>query len=209
MRSASRPSPTGTAAGCNLAQPASLDLNYSSGCRLAFDRNSRAPSSGGNAMSSTEMFSTDRTTEHHGGAQPGKRFRQLSRWQVITAGALAAAVVNLVIFFIGGAAGASFAFLDRGNLHEVGTWGVIIATVCPLAVGTGLATLLAHWWSWVTRWAQVIGGGFALLTMAGPLMTDADGATKVALALMHVMVAVAAVVTLEAIRRRTKTSRQA
>ena len=163
-------------------------------------------------MSSTEMFSTDRTTEDHGGTQPDKRFATsegLRWWQAIIAGALAAAVVNLVIFFIGGAAGASFAFLDRGNLHEVGTWGVIIATVCPLAVGTGLATLLAHWWSWVTRWAQVIGGGFALLTMAGPLMTDADGATKVALALMHVMVAVAAVVTLEAIRRRTKTSRQA
>jgi hypothetical protein len=39
-------------------------------------------------------------------------------------------------------------------------------------------------------------------------MTNADGATRIALAPMHVMVAVAVVVTLEAIRRRTSTSRQ-
>ncbi|MDQ4011422.1 MAG: DUF6069 family protein [Actinomycetota bacterium] len=159
-------------------------------------------------MSSTEMFSTDRTTEHHGGAQPDKRFRRLSWWQAITAGAVAAAVVNLVLFFIGGAAGASFAFVDRGTLHEIGAWEVISATVPPLVVGTGLATLLDRWLSWVIRLAQVIGGGLALLTVAGPLTTDADGATRVALALMHVVLAVAVVVTLEAIRRRTKTSRQ-
>src|SRR5918998_6600307 len=171
MRSASRPSPTGTAAGCNLAQPCILDLKQSSGCRLAVDRNSRAPSSGGNAMSGTEMFSTDRTTEHHGGAQPGKRFRQLSGWQAITAGAVAAAVINLVIFFIGGATGASFAFLDRGTLHEIGAWGVITATVPPLVVGTGLAALLAHWWPWAIRLAQFIGGGLALLSVARARLT--------------------------------------
>ena len=85
---------------------------------------------------------------------------------------------------------------------------MISATVPPLVVGTGLATLLDRWLSWVIRLAQVIGGGLALLTVAGPLTTDADGATRVALALMHVVLAVAVVVTLEAIRRRTKTSRQ-
>ncbi|HVE96268.1 MAG TPA: DUF6069 family protein [Pseudonocardiaceae bacterium] len=159
-------------------------------------------------MSSTEMFSTDRATEHHGGAQPDKRFRRLSRWQTVTAGAVAAAVVNLVIFFIGGAAGASFAFFDRGTLHEIGAWEVISATAPPLVVGTGLATLLARWWSWVIRLAQVIGGSLALLTAAGPLTTDADGATRIALALMHVVLAVAVVVTLEAIRRRTRASHQ-
>lgn len=159
-------------------------------------------------MSSTEMSSTDRTTDHHGGAQPDKRFRRLSWWQAITAGAVAAAVGNLVIFFVGGAAGASFAFLDRGTLHEIGTWEVVTSTVPPLVAGTGLATLLARWWPRMIRLAQVIGGGLALLTVAGPLTTDADGATRVALALMHVVVAVAVVVTLEAIRRRTKTSRQ-
>jgi hypothetical protein len=49
------------------------------------------------------MFSTDHTAEHHsGGTQLDKRFRTgegLSWWQAIAAGAAAAAVVNLVIFF--------------------------------------------------------------------------------------------------------------
>ncbi len=71
---------------------------------------------------------------------------------------------------------------------------------------SGRAT--ARWWFGVIRLAQVIGGGIALLTAAGPLMTDADGATRVALALMHVVLAVAVVVTLVAIRRRAKASRQ-
>lgn len=164
-------------------------------------------------MSDTEMSSTDRTTAHHDGAtRPDRRFgtsKGLSWWQAIAAGAVAAAVVNLVIFFLGGAAGASFAFLDRGTLHEISAWAVLIATVPPLVIGTGLATLLARWRSWVIRLAQVIGGGLALLTVAGPLTTDADGATVFALALMHVVLAVAVVATLEAIRRRTKADRQA
>ena len=160
------------------------------------------------------MSTTDHTTPYQtrpGGAPPDNRLRTregLNWWQAIATGAVAAAVVNLVIFFIGRAAGASFAFLDRGTLHEVTAWAVIIATVFPLVVGTGLATLLARWWFGVIRLAQVIAGGLALLTVAGPLMTDADGATRFALALMHVVLAVAVVVILEAIRRRTKANRQ-
>lgn len=158
-------------------------------------------------MSDTDMFSTDRTTVSHR-TDPDERWRGLNWWQAIAAGAVAAAVVNVVIFFLGRAGGASFAFLDRGALHEVTAWGVITATVPPLVVGTGLAVLLARWWSWVIRLAQIIGGGLALLTAAGPLMTDADGATRLALALMHVVLAVAVVLTLEAVRRRTRASRQ-
>jgi len=162
-------------------------------------------------MSHTEMFSTDRTTANHS-ADPDQRRPTrlgLNWWQAIVAGAVAATAANLVIFFIGLAAGGSFTFLDRGALHEINAWGVIMATVPPLVVGTGLAALLARWWFGVLRLAQIIGGGLALLTAAGPLMTDADGATRLSLALMHVTLAVAVVVTLEAIRRRTKATRQA
>lgn len=153
-------------------------------------------------MSDTEMPSTDRTAANY------RTSEGLSWWQAIAAGAVTAAVVNLVIFFIGSAAGASFAVLDRGTPQEISAWTVLNASVLPLAVGTGLAALLAQWWLWALRLAQVIGGGLALLTVAGPLMADADGATRVSLALMHVMLAVTVVVILEAIRRRTKASRQ-
>ncbi len=165
-------------------------------------------------MSNAEMFSTGRTAANHhgpGGARPDRRFRTragLNWWQAIAGGAMTAALCNLVILFIGRATGASFAYLDRGALHEVTAWGVIVAAVLPLVAGTGLAALLARWWFGVIRLAQVIGGGLALLTVAGPVIADTDGATRLALALMHVVVAMAVVVTLEAIRRHAQASRQ-
>lgn len=139
-----------------------------------------------------------RTTQRHG----------LSWWQASAAGAVAATVVNLVILYLGRAAGASFVVVDGANLHEVATTGVIIATVPPLVVGTVLAALLAQWRLWVIRLAQVVGAGLALLTVAGPLMADTDGGTRLALALMHVVLAVAVVLSLAAVRRRIKTSRE-
>ncbi|MGH3974727.1 MAG: DUF6069 family protein [Pseudonocardiaceae bacterium] len=160
-------------------------------------------------MSNTEMFSTGRGP---GGARPDIRFRiraGLNWWQAIAGGAATAALCNLAILFIGRATGASFAYLDRGTLHAITAWGVIVTTVLPLVVGIGLAALLARWWFWVIRLAQVIGGGLALLSVAGPVIADTDGATRLALVLMHVVVAVAVVVTLEAIRRHAKASHQA
>lgn len=148
------------------------------------------------ATNQTESGSTQlRNTEDKG--------RQgLNWWQASTVGAMAATVANLMILFIGQAAGASFVLPDGANVHEVGTAGVIIATAPPLVLGIVLAALLAHWWPWVIRVAQVIGGGFALLTVAGPVLADTDGGTQLALALMHVVVAVAVVLSLEAVRRR-------
>lgn len=138
----------------------------------------------------------------------GKQRQGLSWWQASAAGAVAATVANLVILLIGRAAGASFVVVDGANLHEVATTGVIIATVPPLVVGTVLAALLAHWWPPIIRVAQVIGGALALLTVAGPLMADTDGGTRLALALMHVVLAVAVVLSLEAVRRRIKAGRE-
>ncbi|MGH3941791.1 MAG: DUF6069 family protein [Pseudonocardiaceae bacterium] len=133
-----------------------------------------------------------------------KRRQGLSWWQASAVGAGAATVVNLLILLIGWAAGASFVVLDGTNVHEVGATGVIIATAPPLVGGIALAALLAHWWSWIIRLAQVIGGGFALLTVAGPVMADTDGGTQLALALMHIVLAVAVVLSLEAVRHRIK-----
>lgn len=155
-------------------------------------------------MSTTDHTATNQTES--GIAQlrttEDKRRQGLSWWQASAVGAVAATVANLVILFIGRAAGASFALPDGANVHEVSTAGVIIATAPPLVLGIVLAALLAHWWPWVIRVAQVIGGGFALLTVAGPVLADTDGGTQLALALMHVVVAVAVVVSLEAVRRR-------
>jgi len=158
------------------------------------------------------MSTTDRSaTSQTGSADPrpedripvGKaRHKGLRWWQAIAAGAVAVAVVNLVIWLIGWVAGASFVLLEAGRLHEVTAWSVVSASVFPLILGTGLASLLARWWSGVIRLAQVIGGGLALLTVAGPMMSSTDGATRLALAMMHVILGAAVVLSLESMRRR-------
>ncbi|MGQ0773393.1 MAG: DUF6069 family protein [Pseudonocardiales bacterium] len=161
-------------------------------------------------MSTTDHTATNQTESGSARVRTmGSKQRQcLNWWQAITAGAVAATVANLVILLIGRAAGASFLVVDGANVHEVATVGVIIATVPPLVVGTVLAALLAQWWPVVIRLAQVIGGGLALLTVAGPVMADTDGGTQLALALMHVVLAVAVVFSLEAIRRRMKANHE-
>lgn len=131
----------------------------------------------------------------------------LSWWQAIAAGAVTTAVVNLAILLIGWAAGASFVVLDAGSPHDVTAWGVIAASIFPLVLGTGLAALLARWWPGVLRLAQVIGGTLALLTVMGPVMSDTDGATRLALAIMHVVLGAAVVASLESMRRRITSDR--
>ncbi|MGI9063164.1 MAG: DUF6069 family protein [Pseudonocardiaceae bacterium] len=128
-------------------------------------------------------------------------------WQAITAGAVAATAGNLLILLAGRAAGASFEFADGDAQHVITVMGVVTATVPPLVVGTLLAALLGLWWPGFIRLAQVVGGGLALLTAAGPMMTDADSGTRLALAMMHVVVAAAVVLSLEAILRRTTARR--
>jgi hypothetical protein len=49
----------------------------------------------------------------------------------------------------------------------------------------------------------VVGGLLALLSVAGPTLAATDSGTRLALALMHLVVGAAAVLALEAIRRRT------
>lgn len=131
----------------------------------------------------------------------------LSWWQAIAAGAVAATVVNLAILLIGWAAGASFVVLDAGKPHEVTAWSVVSASAFPLILGTGLAALLARWRPGFLRLAQVIGGALALLTVAGPMLSDTDGATRLALAMMHVVPGVAVVASLELMRRRITSDR--
>ena len=160
-------------------------------------------------MSTTDHTATDQARPD--GTPPQNRLRTqrqgLRWWQAIAAGALAATAGNLLILLAGRAAGASFEFVDRGTLHVITAMGVVTATVPPLLVGTLLAALLGLWWPGFIRLAQVIGGGLALLTVVGPMMANADSGTRLALAMMHVVLGVAVVLSLEAILRWTKARR--
>jgi hypothetical protein len=101
----------------------------------------------------------------------------------------------------GQAAGASFVLDDRGTPHVVRALDVVVAT-WPMVVGVLLATLLGRLRAWLLRVGQALGGLLALLSVAGPLMAVTDPGTRLSLALMHVVVGVAAVAALEAVRRR-------
>jgi len=132
----------------------------------------------------------------------------LNWWQAIGAGIVAAVVGNLVVFGIGKIAGASFEYRDDAGVHEVTMGGVLTSSVLPLAIGTGLATLISLAWRPILRVAQVVGGALGLITVLGPLSTDADTGTRLALAAMHVVLAVVVVITLEAVWRSSEPTRR-
>jgi hypothetical protein len=152
------------------------------------------------------------TTDHVTTGQPrsdGATRQGVNWWQAIIAGTVAATVVNLLILLVGRALGASFELLDGASVHAVTVGGVISSSVVPLVAGTVVAALLGLWWPGFVRLAQVVGGGLALLSVAGPMMAVGGTGTRLALAAMHVVVAVAVVLTLEPIWRRARARRAA
>jgi hypothetical protein len=102
-------------------------------------------------------------------------------------GALAALGINLALWGIGQAAGASFVVdpgLGDSNL-EVGGLKVVATTLLPFAVGALLLALAARRSrSWTNR-VGVAGVAFAVASAAGPLDGGHDTATGVLLATMH------------------------
>ncbi|AQT70806.1 MULTISPECIES: DUF6069 family protein [Streptomyces] len=128
-------------------------------------------------------------------------------WKVLAAGAVGAAVVNLIVFAVAGLAGASLVVVDAGEEHPITVGGVIGSSVVPLLVGLGSALLLALWKPVFLRIAQYAGSGLALLSVAGPLSADADGGTVAALSLMHLTLGVAVFATLHLHRRHRRQDR--
>ncbi|NWF26670.1 hypothetical protein HW130_10340 [Streptomyces sp. PKU-EA00015] len=132
---------------------------------------------------------------------PPVRRSGLSWWKALVTGAVGAAVVNLIVLAVAKLAGASLIVVDGGEQHPITVGGVIGASVVPLVVGTGAALLMALWKPVFLRIAQYVGGGLALLSVAGPLSSGADGGTVAALSLMHITLGVAVVTTLKLHRR--------
>lgn len=113
--------------------------------------------------------------------------RKRSALRAVTVCALAASVVNVVLWGIGRAAGASFLVdpaVGSPNV-QVSALKVVVTTVLPFAVGVlllALARRRSH--RWVVG-VGVVGAAFALSSAAGPLDGGHDTATGVLLATMH------------------------
>lgn len=126
-----------------------------------------------------------------------------SWWRALAAGAVVATAVNLTILLAASLADASLVLRDAGGAdHPITVGGVVFSSAVPMIGGIVLAILLARLRPGFLRVAQLVGGALALLTVAGPLTSTTDAVTRSALVVMHVVVGVAVVGTLEAIRRR-------
>ena len=124
-------------------------------------------------------------------------------WQIILVGAAVAALANVIVFALGTLAGASFVLHnDPAVPHAVGLVDVLVTSVVPLVLGTGLAVVLQRWWRHALVAGQIVGGGLAVLSAAGPLGALADTATVVSLVIMHLLVGVAVVAILAPLRAR-------
>ncbi|MGU3432368.1 DUF6069 family protein [Actinomycetes bacterium M1A6_2h] len=123
-----------------------------------------------------------------------------SRPRVVATIVLGALIVNVILWLIGLAAGGTFAFTDNGEEFSAAPGGVVMLTVAPLLVGTGVAAAISVKWAGVIRIAEVIGAVAALGTVALTLQADFDAVSTVALSLMHVVIAVVLVVGLERMR---------
>ena len=132
-----------------------------------------------------------------------------STW--LRAGALAATasvVGNLVVLGVADVGDASLAVTDGGTVHDIAAGGVVAASLVPVVAAVALVAVAALRWFGVVRLAQVAGGTFALLSVAGPLAADTDTGTSIALAAMHVVSGAAFVIGLEVARRRIVAARR-
>lgn len=130
---------------------------------------------------------------------PGRR--ALPAWQVVTGAAALAAVVDLIVLFIGDAAGASMVLELNGKPDEIGAGDVIFMSIAAVVIGVTVVVLLARWKPVFLRVGQIVSGAVAVLTAIGPLVQDTDGGTAATLITMHLFVGFVAVAALEVIRR--------
>ena len=101
-----------------------------------------------------------------------------------------AAVVNLAIFAIGSAAGASM-IVNTGSATQLIALLPVIATVVPLTIAGVVTWFVARRvrvFRPVAGWA---GAAIALVSTIAPFVMSTDAATGVSLAVMHVVAGVA------------------
>jgi hypothetical protein len=124
------------------------------------------------------------------------------RAAVVALGVTAAVVLNLAVYAIGRAAGATYRFTSRGEPAEVDALTVAGFTAVPLLIGLTAVALLAPRAGWVATAALIAGPLLAVATV--PLMTvpaDFDTASTAALAMCHLMLV--PVIVVAVLRMRT------
>jgi hypothetical protein len=109
----------------------------------------------------------------------------------LTAGAIAAAV-NLVVYFIAGAANVPLQIATPGSpqLERLAFVPVVLASLIPAFAAAAVLLLLRRFTPRTNTIFQVIAAIFLVVSLGGPLGMPTDGATKLVLNLMHVIAGV-------------------
>ncbi len=117
---------------------------------------------------------------------PGRR-------PLLAASVLGTAIVNVALFLIFQAAGATY---ENTAGMPVGVINVLIMTIVPLLIGLGILALVSRRRPGLIRIGKWTGITLALLTIAMTAATGFDTLGFTALALMHVTVALAIAIAL-------------
>ncbi|MFD4439818.1 DUF6069 family protein [Nocardia sp. NPDC058519] len=125
----------------------------------------------------------------------------LNRPVAVLGAAVAAVVLNLIVWAIGAAAGGSFMVTMEGKVESVAPGGVILMSTVPLLIGLTVAVLVSYVWTGVLRTAGVVGSLLSIATIAMTVDADFDAASTVALSVMHVVLVPVMVIALEGVRR--------
>jgi lysylphosphatidylglycerol synthetase-like protein (DUF2156 family) len=117
------------------------------------------------------------------------------------AGAVAAGIVDLIVFAVARGAGANFAFVQNGKPTDVTYALVGVVSVGAVVVGSALAALLGER---RLRLSQAIGAAVAVLSTGGPLSLTGAASAKGVLVALHLLTGVIFVSALEVARRRAR-----
>jgi hypothetical protein len=131
----------------------------------------------------------------------GTTVRTRPAWVVVGGAVIVAVAVNLAIYAVGRAAGATFEFTASTGPATVSAGTVAGFTAVPLLVGLTVAALLRRRWTWVLPAALVIAPVLAVATIV--VMTipaDLDTASTVTLACCHLALVPVVVLALRALR---------
>ena len=119
----------------------------------------------------------------------------------VVATVVTATAINLLVYAVGGALGATYEFTSNGGPTRVDALTLTGFTAVPLLVGMAVAALLSRWWRWVIPVALVAAPVLAIGSVPFmPLAVDFDTASAVALATAHVVVGAVAAVGLQRLR---------
>ncbi len=125
-------------------------------------------------------------------------------WQAGSLAAVIAAVVNVAVYVAARALGTPFVVQPPNrDPSEISAGGVIVFSLVPLMIATGIYGLLRRFTRRPLRVFLLLAVIVFLLLLIPPLVTAQDAATAAALILMHVVATVAILVPLALLERST------